>query len=137
MDENARDTFIRELDREIVWQWKWERLNRRLNTTMIVTSWLSSFLVLVLSFYQVALGSNFQRWVILLIAALSLITVSIPGLSSAMRFQQKQQVYDQMAKAYSLIRIQLLTGKISLEKAIAAFGEVHLEPTEKVIRETA
>lgn len=137
MNENTRETFIRELDREIAWQWRWERLNRRLNATVILTSWLSSFLILVLSFYQLLLGSDFQRWVILSIAVLSLIAVGIPGLSNAMRFQQKQQVYDQMARAYSVIRIQLLTGKMSLEKAVATFAEVHAQPAEKVIRDTA
>lgn len=136
MDKNARDTFIKELDREISWQWKWERLNRRLNTTTILATWFSSFLILVLSFYQLQLGLDFQRWVILLIAGLSLVTVSVPVLSTTMRFQQKQQVYDKMARSYSFIRIQLLTGQISLEKAIAEFGEIHRQPTEKVIRET-
>jgi len=136
MDEKARDTFIEELDREITWQWKWERLNRWLNTTTILATWFSSFLILVLSFYQLQLGLDFQRWIILSIAGLSLVTVSLPVLSRTMRFQQKQQVYDQMARTYSFIRIQLLTGQITIEKAIAEFGKVHLQPTEKVIRET-
>lgn len=98
---------------------------------MIVTSWLSGFLILVLSFYQLLLGPDFQRWVILFIAVLSLITVSIPGLSTAMRFQQKQQVYDQMARAYSLIRIQLITGKMSLEKAIARSAKFTWSPPRR------
>ena len=136
MDDKARDIFIEELDREITWQWKWEKLNRRLNTITILATWFSSFLILVLSFYQLQLGLHFQRWVILSIAGLSLITVSLPVLSTTMRFQQKQQVYDQMARTYSFIRIQLLTGQISLEKAIAEFGEIHRQPTEKVIWQT-
>lgn len=136
MDENARDMFIQELDKEIAWQWKWERLNRRLNTATILTNWFSSFLILVLASYQLQLGLNYQPWVILSIAMLSLFTVSLPVLSTAMKFQQKQQVYDQMARAYSFIRIQLLTGQITIEKAIAGFGEVHRQPTEKVIRDT-
>ena len=137
MDEKARDTFIEELNREISWQWKWERLNRRLNTGTILSTWFSSFLILVLSFYQLQLGLDFQRWVILSITGLSLVTVSLPVLSTTMKFQQKQQVYDQMARSYSFIRIQFLTGQISLEKAIAEFGKIHRQPTEKVIRETA
>jgi len=136
MDEKARDIFIEELDREITWQWKWEKLNRRLNTTTILTTWFSSFLILVLSFYQLQLGLDFQRWIILSIAGLSLVTVSLPVLSRTMRFQQKQEVYDRMARTYSFIHIRLLTEQISLERAIEAFGEVNCKPTEKVIRET-
>jgi len=135
MDENAQNTFIQELDREISWQWKWERLNRILNTITVLVNHFSTFLILVLSFYQLRLGMNFQRWVIFLIAVLSVIAIALTLLSNAMRFQQKQQVYDQMARAYSFIRIQLITKQIPLDKAISAFGEIHIRPTEKVIRE--
>ncbi len=41
-----------------------------------------------------------------------------------------------MARAYDFIRIPLLTELISLEDAVAAFGKIHCQPTEKVIQET-
>jgi len=137
MNENARDMFIQKLNEEIAWQWKWEKLNRFLNTTTMWVTWFSSFLILVLSFLQLQIGSVSQRWVILTIAVLSLVTISCSLISTTMRFQQRQQVYDQMARAYDFIRIQLLTELISLEDAVVSFGKIHCQPTEKVIRETA
>ena len=136
MPENARDTFIQELDREIAWQWRWEKLNRRLNTTAILANSFSSFSILVLSFYQLQVAPDLHRWVILSITVLAFVNVGLPVLSTAMRFQQKQEVYDRMARTYGFIRIQVLTEQISLERAISTFGEVHCKPTEKVIRQT-
>jgi len=136
MNENARDMFIQKLNEEIAWQWKWEKLNRFFNTTTMWVTLFSSFLILVLSFLQLQIGSVSQRWLILSIAVLSVATISCSLISTTMRFQQRQQVYDQMARAYDFIRIQLLTELISLEDAVAAFGKIHCQPTEKVIRET-
>jgi len=136
MNENSRDMFIRKLSEEIAWQWRWEKLNRFLNTTTMWVTWFSSFLILALSFCQLQIGSVSQQWVILSIAILSLVTICCSLISSTMRFQQRQQVYDQMARTYDFIRIQLLTELISLEDAVAAFGKIHCQPTEKVIRET-
>jgi ABC-type nitrate/sulfonate/bicarbonate transport system permease component len=136
MNENARDMFIQKLSEEIAWQWKWEKLNRFLKTTTMWVTLFSSFLILVLSFLQLQIGSVSQRWLILSIAVLSVATISCSLISTTMRFQQRQQVYDQMARAYDFIRIQLLTELISLEDAVAAFGKIHCQPTEKLIRET-
>jgi len=136
MNENARDIFLKKLNEEISWQWKWEKLNRFFNTTTKWVTLFSSFLILVLSFLQLQIGSVSQRWLILSIAVFSVATISCSLISTTMRFQQRQQVYDQMARAYDFIRIQLLTELISLEDAVASFGKIHCQPTEKVIRET-
>lgn len=59
MNENARDMFIQKLNEEIAWQWKWEKLNRFLNTTTMWITWFSSFLILVLSFLQLQIRIGF------------------------------------------------------------------------------
>jgi hypothetical protein len=66
-----------------------------------------------------------------------MLSVSLPALSMAFRFQQRQQVYDQMARKYSLLRTELRMGTITATEALDEFKRVHGEPTEKVIRETA
>jgi len=53
------------------------------------------------------------------------------------KFQQRQEVYDRMARAYSLLKMKLEMGVIDLPEAIKEFERIHLQPTEKVIRETA
>ncbi len=94
MNENAQDMFIKKLNEEIDWQWKWEKLNRFFNTTTMWATLFSSFLILVLSFLQLQIGSVSQRWLILSIAVLSVATISCSLISTKMRFQQRQQVYD-------------------------------------------
>jgi len=114
MEGDAKDLFISELDREIGWQWKWEKRYRHVYLSINLLTWLAGFLILVLSFYQVKAGSSCPSWVILAISFLAMLSVSLPVLSMTMKYQQRQQVYDQMARAYTLIRIQLITDQISL-----------------------
>lgn len=137
MDESdPKKVMIEELEWELKWQWKWEKKYRRLYYGVTWLSWLSSFGILVLIFYQLQLGDDLQRWVILAVAVLSMLSVSLPVLSMAFRFQQRQQVYDEMARKYSLLRTELRMGTITAEEALEEFKKIHGKPTEKVIRET-
>lgn len=134
---DPRARFLAELEWEIKWQWRWEKKYRRLAYAMTWATWLSSFLILVLAFYQLQLGTDLQKWVILAITALSTLSVSLPVLSMSFKFQQRQEVYDRMGRAYSLLKMKVEMGAIGLEDALAEFERIHSQPTEKVIRETA
>lgn len=134
---NPKERFLAELDWELRWQWRWEKKYRRLYYGVTWISWLSSFLILVLSFYQLQIVTELQKWVILSITILSMLSVSLPVLAMSFKFQQRQEVYDRMARAYSLLKLKLEMGLIDLPEAINDFERIHLQPTEKVIRETA
>lgn len=137
MDPTAKNTLLEKLRIEMAWQWRWEKKYRHFYYGTTCLSWLSSFLILVLAFYQLQLGQEYQRWVILSITALSTLAVSLPVLSMTLKFQQHQEVYDGLARAYDLLETKLRTGAISTEEALAEFERLHSQPTEKVIRETA
>lgn len=133
---HPKDRLLKELEWEIPWQWRWEKKYRRLTYGVTWLSWLSSFLILVLAFYQLQLGSDLQKWVILAITILSTLSVSLPVLAMSFKFQQRQEVYDRMARSYTLLKLKLEIGAIELPAALAEFERIHSQPTEKVIRET-
>lgn len=125
------------LQREIAFQWRWEKLNRFYAHTVIWLAWFCTIAIVGLSFFQLQMGNELQKWVILTICVLSTLSSTLPGLSAQFKFQQRQQVYDEMARAYGLIEIKLEIGAITPSKALELFEKFHERPTEKVIRETA
>ena len=52
------------------------------------------------------------------------------------RFQQRQEVFDRNAREYTAIKMELLTGKITLDIAVDRFNKIYKQPTEAVIRRT-
>ena len=136
LELKARDRLLSELKWEINWQWRWEKKYRRLNYYTILLSWLSGFLILGICSYQLQVIKAVPQWTILANAFLSMLSVSLPLLSHAFKFQQRQEVYDRMARAYTLLNTKLEMGAISNEDALHEFELIHLQPTEKVIRET-
>lgn len=125
------------LRREIAFQWRWEKLNRFYAHTAIWLAWICTITIVGLSFFQLQMGNELQKWVILAICLLSALSSTLPGLSAQFKFQQRQQVYDEMARAYSLVEIKLQIDAITPRKALELFEKFHERPTEKVIRETA
>ncbi|GAB4056965.1 hypothetical protein [Uliginosibacterium sediminicola] len=136
-EDQEKEKVIAVLEREIQWQWRWEKLNRFYHHTTIWLQWVCTLAVVVLSIYQVQLSNQLEKWVIFTIAALSTLGSTIPGLSAQFKFQQRQQVYDEMARAYELIKIKIEIDAISAKQALKLFSEIHEKPTERVIRETA
>jgi hypothetical protein len=133
---NSKETLLAKLESEIKWQWHWERLNRHLLLTCIFGTWISNFIVLILAVFQVQIDDKHQKCVVLLIAALSALSVSLPILATGLRLQQRQEVYDRMARAYEFLRLRLSTDAIQFDDALAEFGRIHTKSTEKVIRGT-
>jgi len=136
-EPKARDRLLQELQTEIKWQWRWEKKFRRLNYYTILVSWLSGFLILVICTYQFQIMPSVPKWTIMANAFLSMLSVSLPLLANAFKFQQRQEVYDRMARAYSLLNTKLDMGYISVEEALKQFEAIHSQPTEKFIRDTA
>ena len=125
------------LSREIAFQWRWEKINRYYAHAAIGLAWLCTITIVGLSFFQLQMGNDLQKWVILSICLLSALSSTLPGLSAQFKFQQRQQVYDEMARVYSLLEIKLQIDAITPGKALELFEKFHERPTEKVIRETA
>ena len=137
--EQHQEAFISELDREIWWEWHWEKRHRRWTWGVNWAGWVARVLLLALSTYQLSTygKSPVQLPVIFFIALLSMLNVGLPLLAVTFRFQQRQEVHDRIARAYSVIRVELLSGRISLDNAVRRFKEIREQPTELVIRRTA
>ena len=132
------DAFLTELDSEIRWEWRWEKQNRRWTQILNWATWVARVLLLALSTYQISSHNQttVQPWVLFSIAFLSLMNIGLPLLAVTFRFQQRQEVHDHQAREYSVIRVELLSGRISLEEAVDRFKEIRRQPTEAVIRRT-
>lgn len=135
-ETTAKETLLAKLQSEIDWQRRWEKKYRRVYYALHWTSWASGFLILLLAFYQLRLGDDYKKWIILCITALSMLSVTLPVLSGKLKFQQRQEVYDRMARQYDLIHTKLQMGVMSVEDALSEFERIHSQPTEKVIRDT-
>lgn len=133
------DAFISELDSEIWREWHWEKRHRRWTWGVNWATWVARVLLLALSTYQLSSYGKVpvQLWILFSIALLSVMNVGLPLLAVTFRFQQRQEVHDRNARAYLVIRVELLSGSVSLDEAIRRFKEVCEQPTEAVIRRTA
>lgn len=132
-----KNAVLEVLRREIAFQWRWEKFNRLSAHAAILLGWICTMTIVGLSFFQLQMGNELQKWAILSICLLSALSSTLPGLSAQFKFQQRQQVYDEMARAYSLIVIKLEIDAITPHMALELFEKFHERPTEKVIRETA
>lgn len=133
----ARERLVAEIKLEIKWQWRWEKKYRRLHYYATFMSWLSGFLILGICAYQFQVMSPVPKWTIVANAFLSMLSVSLPLLSNTFKFQQRQEVFDRLAKSYSLLKTKLEMGVVSTDDALKQFESLHSQPTEKVIRDTA
>ena len=132
------DAFLKELDGEIGWEWRWEKQNRLWTQVLNWATWVARVLLLALSTYQISSYKlvTVQPWVLFSIALVSVMNIGLPLLAVTFRFQQRQEVHDRQAREYSVIRVELLSGWISLEEAVDRFKEIRRQPTEAVIRRT-
>jgi len=134
-DETA---FVEELDREIAWEWKWEKLNRHWSLAIIWTTWLARLFLLALSWYQLTranIGGG-GSWVVFSLAFFSMFNIALPLLAFTLRFQQRQEVHDAHAREYLAIRVEFISGQLNLPDAVRKFTETRRQPTEKIIRST-
>lgn len=132
------EAFLAELDREIWWEWHWEKVNRGWMWATNWGIWIARVLLLALGTYVVTdFGrATAQPWVAFSIAALAVMNIGLPLLSITFKFQQRQEVHDRNAREYSVIRVELEAGQIRLEQAVERFKEIRRRPTEVVIRQT-
>jgi len=130
--------FLTDLDREIAWQWKWERRYRRLTLGFVWATWIVRLLILAMATFQLAWrgkGGD-QLWAIFTLAVLSVLNFGLPWIPTQLRYQQRQEVYDSHAREYSAIRLEFLAGQIDLSGAVEKFNKIRRLPTEAIIRKT-
>jgi len=138
-DEEKARSFLAEVDRELAWQWKWEKRYRRLVFAVHWSTWFVRVLILAIATFQVSWlpqGSPPNVWVVFALALLSVLNIGLPLISSTFRHQQRQEVYDTHAREYSAIRLEFVTGQVDLATAIQMFTKVQRQPVEVLIRKT-
>lgn len=130
--------FLEELDREIGWEWNWEKRHRKWGWGINWAIWLARLFLLALAWYQLTAKEEggSPTWVVFSLALLSMLNIALPLLAFTLRFQQRQEVHDMHAREYSAIRVEFLSGQLSLPEAVRKFTETRRKPTEKVIRGT-
>jgi hypothetical protein len=138
LDEKHLQAFIDELDCQIKWEWKHEKLHRKMMWYINWATWIARVLLLAFSTYEL---NNYGKapselWSKLTIAVLSVMNLGLPLLSSTFRFQQRQEVHDSIAREFSSLRVELLSGQITLEEAVKRFAKSRKQPTEAIIRRT-
>lgn len=141
MDEVSKrkqDAFIEELDKEIYWEKKHEKLHRKAMWYINWATWIVRVLLLAMGAYEL---NNYMKvspelWSKLTVAILSMFNLGLPLLSSTFRFQQRQEVHDTIAREYSSIRVELVSGQTKLEDAVRSFTKLRRKPTEAIIRKT-
>ncbi len=133
-----KSAFLEELDREIAWEWKWEKHNRRCGVGINWSAWVARLLLLAFCFYLANRSSSqpVNSWFSLSLAILSLLNVALPLLAYTFRFQQRQEVHDSNARKYNVIRVAYLSDQLSIGEALSRFAEIRKKPTEKTIRNT-
>ncbi|MGA3164173.1 MAG: hypothetical protein ABSD77_08295 [Verrucomicrobiota bacterium] len=132
------EEFLDALDRDIGWQWRWEKKWRFWMMFNHWSGWLLRLLLLAFTTFQLSVFGIQQPplWLPFTLTTLALLNLALPQLASAFKFQQRQEIYDWHARCYSAIRVQFVTGQIDLKTAVAKYTEVSQKPTESVIRGT-
>lgn len=130
--------FLQELDREIGFEWKYEKLHRGWMLHLHWIGWVARVLLLALAWYR--LTPEYLDWnnaLAFAMAFLAMLNIALPLLATTFRFQQRQEVHDKIAREYSALRIEFVSGQVDLANAVRRFTDTRRQPTEKVIRGTA
>jgi uncharacterized membrane protein len=136
-ENDQQASFLKELDSQIWWEWHWEKRHRHCMWAINWAAWVARVLLLAFASFKLTLGKvNDPLWLGIAIAVLALVNVAAPLLSVTFRFQQRQEVHDRNARAYSVIKVEYTSGQISLEEAVKRFTSIMEQPTEAVIRKT-
>jgi len=133
---DQRNPLLEKLEYEIAWQWKWEKLNRCFFFGVSWTTWICSFLVLVLAAYQIYLRDHPQYWVTGAIALLAALVTSLPLLSWKLKWEDRQHFHDKLAREYEIIKIKLETDQLDVADAVKQFEKLHTKAPEVVVSKT-
>ena len=133
---NEQDKFLDKLNREISWNYKWESLNRHLYIACSCIIWTCNLLILVFAGYQLQLRENPQHKITVIIALLSTVAITLPILSLNLKWQQRQQVHDGLARQFDLIKVKFETGQLDLGDAVKQFEKIHKKTPELLIQNT-
>lgn len=136
---NERMTrFLLDLDAELAWEWKWEKLNRRWTWGIHWAGWGARLILLAVAAYQLSIFDKgpSERWLVALIALFSMLNVALPLISFIFRFPQRQEIHDRTARAHDVIRVELRAEQISLVEAVDRYKKIREQPNESLVRET-
>ena len=124
--------------REICLEWRWEKLSRIIYEIIDCILWVTRFLLLVLSIYQIKIFKDIsvKSWIIFSITFLSTLNIALLQLSIEQKFRQRQEVHDRNDREYTAAKIELLTEKIMIDIAIDKFNKIYKLLTEAVIQRT-
>lgn len=111
------------------------KLNQKYSICINWITWIVRFLLHAVAGYQINLG-KIQTWTILNIAFLSMLNVDLPLLSGTFKFQQILELHDRNARAYTIIKTDLLSNKITLDEAIKQFIDIYKRSPEKINSQT-
>jgi hypothetical protein len=138
-EERGDAAFLSELESEIWWEWHWEKRHRRWTWGVNWATWVCRILLLALATFQISSYSAAipRPWTLLVIAVLATLNLGLPVLAVTFRFQQRQEVHDTHARAFSVIRTEFLAGTLPLREAMEQFKEIRRQPTEQIVRRTA
>jgi len=133
---NPKQVLMDKLETEIVWQWKWEKLNRSLYVASQWISWLANLIVFILALLLTLPGFPKTHLVrmLIVITASSGISIFTQLINHTMKFQSRQQLHDKMAREYDVLLLLMRTNSIELPKALRRFEAIHKKPVEPQIQ---
>src|SRR5947209_9122334 len=107
------EAFIEELDREIKFEWRHEKMHRKMMWYINWAAWVSRVLLLAAATFELSSYGKAapQLWSKAAIAFLSVLNLGLPLMSASFRFQQRQEVHDKVAREYSSLRVELVAGQ--------------------------
>jgi hypothetical protein len=136
--QDPKEIILYELRTQENWEWKWERLARYWGMGFEFVDILAQIIIVGIS--TILLTDKVPRllepWLIGIVALAGTLNLVLNRFSMIHRFQQRQQVHDETARTYKIIRIDLEMGLISLEDARDKFDKLYKLPTETIIRST-
>lgn len=132
------DVFLMEIDKAIQWEWRWERLNRNMLNVINYGQWIVRIILLALASYKINQFGKipFEFAVDISIEIAAVFIIGLPLLSFVMRYSNRQEVHDRTARKYEMIKLDLKTGQIDLDKAVEKYKEAYSVPTELIVKQT-
>lgn len=135
---DRKKVFLKEIDKAILWEWKWEKLNRNMIIIINYTQWTARVILLGLASYKINQFGKipFEFAIDIAIEIAAVFLIALPLLSYIMRYTQRQEIHDRTAREYEMIILELNTGTIGLDQAINRYKAIYSRPTELLVKQT-
>ena len=139
--EEREKVFLRELEREIKFEWHWERRasNRwdwMTNLTVVSKAIALSCTSVLLYLHGKPHEAEVTIPLLFLSAACMLGSILFPQYASTYKLPQRQEVHDQNARDYSIIHTKYVGGELTFQQAMEQFVEIRKQSVEAKVRRT-